>query len=122
MIVFRNPSTVAPPIGRYTHSVEIPPNARLLIISGQVGMAADGTLADSYLGQWRYALQNLVLNLDAAGMKATDVVKCTTLIVERFRPTRDEERAKTAEIFQEFFGSHLPTWTTHIVRHSSDRV
>jgi len=34
-----NPSTIAPPGGRYTHAIEVPPGARWLVVSGQVGVA-----------------------------------------------------------------------------------
>jgi enamine deaminase RidA (YjgF/YER057c/UK114 family) len=115
MIIFRNPTTVAPPIGRYAHSAEIPPNARLLFVSGQVGMTPEGTLPDDYAGQWRNALQNLVLNVEAAGMTVKDIAKCTALLVEKFRPTSAEERAKVSAISQEIFGDHVPAWTTHII-------
>ena len=39
-----NPTAIAPPFARYSHGVEIPPNARLLRCSGQLGLAADGTV------------------------------------------------------------------------------
>ncbi len=115
MIIFRNPSTVAPPIGRYTHSVEIPPNARILLVSGQVGIAPDGTVGETYFDQWRYALQNLVLNVEAANMGVKDIVKCTSLMVERYRPTSDEDRAKLNKISQDILGDHVPVWTAHII-------
>ncbi|KAB0268206.1 RidA family protein [Microvirga brassicacearum] len=115
MIVFRNPVTVAPPIGRYTHSVSIPPNARLLLISGQIGMSPEGLLGITYEEQWRYALQNIILNVEAGGMSLTDIVKCTVLIVERFRPIGDDARARVTAISKEILGDHVPTWTTHII-------
>ncbi len=115
MIVFRNPPTVAPPIGRYRHSVTIPPNATLLLISGQVGMNSEGELGATYEEQWRHALQNVVLNVEAGGMNLKDIVKCTALLVERYRPTRDEDRARITAISKEILGDHVPTWTTHII-------
>jgi len=79
MIIFRNPASVAPPIGRYSHSVEIPANARTLIVSGQVGMAPDGSLPPDYFEQLRNALRNVQSNVEAAGMTTRDIVKCTLL-------------------------------------------
>ena len=38
MLVTRSPETVAPPGGLYSHSVEIPPNARWLYLAGQIGV------------------------------------------------------------------------------------
>ncbi len=115
MITFRNPPNVAPPIGRYTHSAEIAPNARLLFVSGQVGMTPDGLLPDDYAEQWRNALRNLVLNVEAAGMTVKDIAKCTALIVEKFRPVSEAERAKVSMISKEILGDHVPAWTTHII-------
>ncbi|MEE2612134.1 MAG: hypothetical protein VYB24_08160, partial [Pseudomonadota bacterium] len=38
MNITSNPSTVHPPLGQYAHVVEVPDNARWLVISGQVGI------------------------------------------------------------------------------------
>ena len=43
MLITRNPKTTAPPPNlRFSHSVEIPPNARWLYLAGQVGITPDG--------------------------------------------------------------------------------
>ena len=44
MLKTRNPPTVAPPAAMYSHSVEIPPNARWLYTAGQVGVRLDGPI------------------------------------------------------------------------------
>ena len=41
-----NPSSIAPPGGRYTHAIEVPPGARWLVVSGQVGVSAVCKLFD----------------------------------------------------------------------------
>ena len=41
-----NPATVAPPVGAYSHAVEVPPGSRLLYIAGQVGNLPDGSLPE----------------------------------------------------------------------------
>jgi enamine deaminase RidA (YjgF/YER057c/UK114 family) len=115
MLIFRNPDTVAAPIGRYSHSVEIPANARTLMISGQVGLAADGTLPPDYFEQLRNALRNVRLNVEAAGMTTRDIAKCTLLAVESHRPTGPDARMTAATIMNEIFGDHVPAWTTHII-------
>ena len=48
MLKTRNPSTIAPPAAMYSHSVEIPPNARWLFTAGQVGVRPDGTIPDGF--------------------------------------------------------------------------
>ena len=41
---FSNPKQVHPPLGAYSHTVKVPPNATWLILSGQVGINASGKL------------------------------------------------------------------------------
>jgi len=45
MLKTRNPTTVHPPAAKYSHSVEVPPNARWLFTAGQVGVWPDGRRA-----------------------------------------------------------------------------
>jgi enamine deaminase RidA (YjgF/YER057c/UK114 family) len=40
---FRNPATVAPPLGAYSHVVTVPGGSALIVLAGQVGNAPDGT-------------------------------------------------------------------------------
>lgn len=51
MLKTRNPSTVAPPAAMYSHSVEVPPNARWLFTAGQVGVRLDGSIAEGFEAQ-----------------------------------------------------------------------
>ena len=53
-----NPPAVREPTG-YTHAVQITGDYRRLIISGQVGMALDGTIPSTGEGQIAQALANL---------------------------------------------------------------
>jgi enamine deaminase RidA (YjgF/YER057c/UK114 family) len=72
-----NPSTVAAPAGRYSHGVLVPAGARLLFISGQVGIDPDGTVPSDFAGQARSAWRNLLAILEAAGMGPDNLVKVT---------------------------------------------
>jgi enamine deaminase RidA (YjgF/YER057c/UK114 family) len=78
---FRNPQDVHPPLGAYAHQVEVKGNERLLIISGQVGMRADGTVSADPLEQMDLALENIFRNLRAADMDVTDLIKLTYYLV-----------------------------------------
>ena len=62
-----NPPTVREPTG-YTHAIEIRNPERWLVISGQVGMALDGTIPDTGGGQITQALANLRAVLEANDM------------------------------------------------------
>jgi 2-iminobutanoate/2-iminopropanoate deaminase len=77
MLKTSNPSTVAPPSAMYSHSVEIPPNARWLHIAGQVGKRPDGTLAEGFEAQHDQIWQNTLAILADAGMGPEDIVRLT---------------------------------------------
>jgi enamine deaminase RidA (YjgF/YER057c/UK114 family) len=82
----RNPETIHPPAGPYSHQVELPPGGRQLVLSGQIGMRPDGTIPSSPAEQLEVALANVVRNLEAAGMTAVDLVKLTFLLVDEIDP------------------------------------
>ena len=77
----RNPETVHPPLGRYVHQIEVTGESRLLFLSGQIGIALDGTVPTDPVEQLGLALENVVRNLEAAGLETTDLVKLTTYVV-----------------------------------------
>ena len=68
-----NPPAVRAPTG-YAHAIEIRGAERRLIISGQVGMAADGSIPETGGGQIAQALANLRAVLEANEMTVTNVV------------------------------------------------
>jgi enamine deaminase RidA (YjgF/YER057c/UK114 family) len=90
----RNPAGVAPPGGSYSHSVEVPPNARWLHVSGQVGVAPDGSLPQDLVAQATNCWNNIGANLAAAGMAMEDLVKVTVFLTREsdiagYREARD---------------------------------
>ena len=58
MLTTRNPSTIAPPAAMYSHSVEVPANARWLVTAGQVGTAPDGSVPEGFEAQHDQIWQN----------------------------------------------------------------
>ena len=77
-----NPPSVAAPVGRYTHVVEVPAGARLVYIAGQVGARQDGTVAEGFEAQCDQAWRNLKAALEAAGMGFADVVKLNYYLID----------------------------------------
>jgi enamine deaminase RidA (YjgF/YER057c/UK114 family) len=77
-----NPATIAAPLSKYAHAVEIPAAARRLYVSGQLGIRPDGTLAEGFEAQAKQAWSNIIAILEAAGMGVTDIVKYTTFITQ----------------------------------------
>ena len=81
LLSFSDPEGVAPPIGSYSHVVSVPTSARLLIVAGQVGLRADGTLAVGFEGQFAQALRNVLTILDSQGAVAGNIIKLNTWAV-----------------------------------------
>ena len=77
-----NPPTVRQPSG-YSHAIEIVGAERRLIISGQVGMAVDGTVPETGGGQIDQALANLRAVLEANAMTPENIVKTTVFLTDR---------------------------------------
>lgn len=77
-----NPSRVAAPVGPYSHGVVVAGPGRWLHVAGQVGIRADGTLAEGVEAQATVAWQNLAAVLEEAGMAMGDLVKLTTYLVD----------------------------------------
>jgi 2-iminobutanoate/2-iminopropanoate deaminase len=77
-------STDAPqPAGGYAQAVEVSRATRVLHVSGQIPMAADGTVPETFAAQCHQAWSNLEAQLRAAGMTLDHVVKVTTYLADR---------------------------------------
>jgi enamine deaminase RidA (YjgF/YER057c/UK114 family) len=76
---FATPDDLPAPAG-YSHVVSIPAG-RLVWTSGQVGIAADGAVAQGWEAQTRLAFENVGRALAAAGAEWPDVVKLTLFVV-----------------------------------------
>jgi len=103
-ITSSNPATVRAPTG-YSHGIVVEGAERRLIISGQVGMATDGSVPTTGEGQVAQAFANLRAVLDANGMSTSNVVKTTVFLTDRallaaFRTARGA-----------VFGEHAPAST-----------
>ena len=88
------PEDLPAPAG-YSHAVITDPGARLVVTSGQVGIDADGSVAEGWEAQTRQTFVNLGIALAAAGATWADVVKLTYYVVSTtelpmIRSVRDE--------------------------------
>ena len=77
-----NPPAVRAPTG-YTHAIQISGEGRRLVISGQVGVALDGTVPSTGEGQVTQAFANLRAVLTANGMTVENIVKTTVFLTDR---------------------------------------
>ena len=80
-IKFHNPKTVAL-AGKYSLGAEVPPNARVLYVSGQVGLDSRGKLQPTFEKQAVQAWKNIGQVLKSAGMGYKDIVKITSFITD----------------------------------------
>ena len=92
-ITTSNPPAVRAPTG-YVHGMVLEGVERRLIISGQVGIAPDGSVPSTGEGQIAQAFANLRAVLDANGMGITNLVKTTVFLTDRsllasFRAARE---------------------------------
>jgi enamine deaminase RidA (YjgF/YER057c/UK114 family) len=93
-IKFHNPKTVSL-AGKYSLGAEVPQGARLLYVSGQVGVDSRGKLQPTFEKQAAQAWKNIGQVLKSAGMTYKDIVKMTTFLTDsRFvvpnRTVRDQ--------------------------------
>jgi 2-iminobutanoate/2-iminopropanoate deaminase len=77
-----NPPTVRAPTG-YTHGVLVTAPARRLVMSGQIGIAPDGSVPAAPEAQIAQAFANLRAVLAAHDMTPANVVKVTTFLTDR---------------------------------------
>ena len=86
MSTSRNPDSILAPAGRYVHQIEVSNPTRLLFISGQIGIKPDGSVPADPVEQLDVALENIVANLEAAGLPIEALTKLTTYVVGDLDP------------------------------------
>jgi 2-iminobutanoate/2-iminopropanoate deaminase len=102
---FRNPQDVHPPLGSYSHQIEIRGNERMLVLAGQVGMREDGTMPEDPFEQIDLTFENIFRNLHAANMDVKDIIKLTYYFVGEI------DTAKRREVVLSKLQGHQPCST-----------
>lgn len=79
----------------YSHTVVVAPGSRLVYISGQVPIDADGKVPEGWAGQTRLTFRNVEAALAAGGAGWGDVIKLTYFVtgideLPAIRSIRDE--------------------------------
>lgn len=77
------PATISPPFARYAHGVELPPNQRLVRTSGQLGLAADGTIPDAPFDQAQICFANIAAILAEGRMTPQDIFHLSAYVTDR---------------------------------------
>lgn len=102
---FANPDAIHPPLGLYSHTVEVPGGTSLLFISGQLGVQKDGTTATTIEAQADQVFGNIVALLEAHDLTAKNIIKLTTFIVQG----QDGQAVRDARL--KHLGDHRPAST-----------
>lgn len=69
--------------GGYSQAVEVTGATRTLYVSGQVPVAQDGSVPETFDKQCRLAWRNVEAQLRAADMGLSDIAKVTTFLADR---------------------------------------
>ncbi|MGL4495127.1 MAG: RidA family protein [Beijerinckiaceae bacterium] len=77
------PSALPPPFANYSHGMAVPAGARFVVTSGQLGLAADGTVPDSVEAQARLCFGHIAAILAEAGMTLADIVRLNAYVTDR---------------------------------------
>lgn len=89
-----SPSTIRPPLARYSQGIAIPAGHRLAITAGQLGMALDDSIPADSEGQANICFANIEAILAEDGMTMADVVRLNVFVTGRehmdgYRRVRD---------------------------------
>jgi len=95
--------------GIYAHGVETRAGARILHVSGQIGVAPDGSLSPDFHGQCRQAIANVEAVLRSANMQLADIVKMCFFLVRR------EDMSALVEVRKQLLDGVRPAITTLFV-------
>jgi enamine deaminase RidA (YjgF/YER057c/UK114 family) len=78
---FNNPAGVAAPVGAYSHAGWIKAGSDVLFIAGQVGVAPDGILGETFHEQADETFANIARILSGNGLKPMHLVKLNVFVV-----------------------------------------
>lgn len=104
-MIIHNPSTICPPVSSYSHALEVDPNTRWLLVSGQVGITPDGRAPEEFREQCELAWSNLDEVLKSARMNMSHLAKITVYLI------RQEDLPVFREIRDRYLDGHRPAST-----------
>ena len=104
-----NPASIRAPFARYSHGIEVPAGHRLVVCSGQLGIAADDRVPEDAGEQTELCFSNVAAILAEAGLTLAHVVRINAYVTGRevLRPYMD--------VRDRLFGDPPPASTLMIV-------
>lgn len=83
MVRHLKPAGIRPPFARYSHGVEIPAGKKLVLCSGQLGIAPDESIPEDAGAQAELCFRNIEAILAEAGLGLKDVVRINAYVTDR---------------------------------------
>lgn len=105
-----NPESVPPPVGGYSHGVNVDNPKRLLYISGEIPELPDGTVPQGFTAQCEAIWTNIGRVLEANGMTYKNLIKVNTYLTSR------DQGAENREIRKRVLDGHFPALTVIVVQ------
>jgi 2-iminobutanoate/2-iminopropanoate deaminase len=89
-----SPSTIRPPLARYSHGFVVPANHRLIITAGQLGIDLEDKVPPDSEGQAEICFANIAAILAEDGMTMANVIRLSVYVTARehmegYRRARD---------------------------------
>ena len=97
------PEGIAPPFARYAHGVLVPAGYRFVFTSGQLAVAADGSVPEGEEAQAELIFSNINSILAEGGAGRADVVRINAFVTDRaymagYMAARDRWLAKITRL------------------------
>ncbi|MBX3576932.1 MAG: RidA family protein [Rhizobiaceae bacterium] len=83
MLKYLKPASIRPPFARYSHGVEVPAGKRLVLCSGQLGIAADEQVPDDAGAQAELCFANIAAILGESGLGLRHIVRINAFVTGR---------------------------------------
>jgi enamine deaminase RidA (YjgF/YER057c/UK114 family) len=77
------PPTIAPPLARYAHGVEVTGPCRMIRTSGQLGVCPDGSVALTVQEQARFCFANILAILAEGDMGVANICHISAWLTDR---------------------------------------
>jgi enamine deaminase RidA (YjgF/YER057c/UK114 family) len=101
-----NPESLGEPRG-WTNGMLAPAGARVLFVAGQTARDAAGRIVEGGLvDQWEQALANVLIVVEAAGGRATDIARITVYVTDLGDYKRS--RKEIGAVWKARMGRHYP--------------
>ena len=109
MAIPLKPTRIHPPFAPYNHGMMVPAGQRIVLCSGQLGIAADKSVPSDCAGQTRICFDNIAAILEEAGMTLANIVRINAFVTGR------EHLAEYMAVRNALFSEPYPASTLMIV-------